>query len=164
MCQRNRKVKLEITIRTAKQEDYQEIDAIFQDVNQFHAKIHPEIKEKFADEHFDKNHFIDELKDEQTTFLVAEVNEKVAGFMLGIFKTHEKTKSLTFYISKFATAKDFRGAGVGLKLMNEAEKIAKEKGCQRIELSLYSNNTSAQGFYQHLGFEPQRTILQKSLK
>ncbi len=155
---------MEIIIRKANQEDYQQVDEIFQDINSFHAKIHPEIKEKFADEHLDKNYFNDEIKDDKTTFLIAEVNKKVAGFLVGICKTTKEGENLIFFISKLAISKDFRGVGIGSKLMNNAEKTAKEKGCQRIELGVYENNLSAQEFYQHLGFKPQRVILQKLLK
>jgi ribosomal protein S18 acetylase RimI-like enzyme len=54
-----------------------------------------------------------------------------------------------------------RHNGVGRKLMELAEKVAKEKGCIMIVLDVWGFNENAIGFYNHLGFSERTRKLQK---
>lgn len=48
----------------------------------------------------------------------------------------------------------FRGAGLGGRLMQEAESHARSLGIQRLVLGVYSRNTAAISFYEKLGYKP----------
>jgi diamine N-acetyltransferase len=47
----------------------------------------------------------------------------------------------------------FRGAGLGRRLMHEAETNARVRGCGRLLLGVYSGNGAAISFYERLGYE-----------
>jgi ribosomal protein S18 acetylase RimI-like enzyme len=47
----------------------------------------------------------------------------------------------------------FRGAGLGRRLMQEAETNARIRGCRRLLLGVYSSNRAAISFYERLGYE-----------
>jgi len=47
----------------------------------------------------------------------------------------------------------FRGAGLGRRLMQEAETHARARGIRRLLLGVYSGNGAAISFYERLGYE-----------
>ena len=58
---------------------------------------------------------------------------------------------------------DFRGKGIGKKLFYETEKIAKENGAKRLDLTVWEFNKDAISFYKSLGMQPQRYTFEKDL-
>jgi ribosomal protein S18 acetylase RimI-like enzyme len=48
----------------------------------------------------------------------------------------------------------FRGAGLGRRLMLEAETYARARGVRRLLLGVYSGNSAAITFYERLGYKP----------
>ena len=57
----------------------------------------------------------------------------------------------------------YRGKGLGKKLMDEAEKIARENNCDRIELNCWLFDVNALNMYEHIGFDRQRIIYEMKL-
>lgn len=55
-------------------------------------------------------------------------------------------------IHDFAVAADYRGIGVGLKLMTAVEEYAVSKGFCKLTLEVLKQNTVAQGLYRKFGF------------
>jgi len=49
-------------------------------------------------------------------------------------------------------APEFRGKGVGTRLLERAVKLATDKGCARITLLTDRDNVAAHGFYRKGGF------------
>ncbi len=46
-----------------------------------------------------------------------------------------------------------RGAGIGRRLMDEAERAARQEGCARMTLEVRGDNAPAMALYRSLGFE-----------
>jgi len=59
----------------------------------------------------------------------------------------------TYYISNIATYPQYRGRGVGKRLMLEAEREAKMVGAEGIVLDVEEENIGAIKFYKGLGYE-----------
>ena len=57
-----------------------------------------------------------------------------------------------FYIDTICTAKQYRGHGVGTTLLQYADHIAKEKGYQKVSLSVEKQKVRARHLYEKMGF------------
>jgi ribosomal protein S18 acetylase RimI-like enzyme len=55
-------------------------------------------------------------------------------------------------VHDLAVHPDYRGRGVGRRLLEEVERIARERGCCRITLEAYHINPRARELYRRLGF------------
>lgn len=58
----------------------------------------------------------------------------------------------SWYINAIATYEQFRGQGLGSRLINLAADIAKNESCDSISLIVASENTDAKRLYERLGF------------
>ena len=56
-----------------------------------------------------------------------------------------------------------RGKGIGRELIEEAERVAREKDCRCVEVSSGPRRADAHGFYERLGYEERRRRFQKWL-
>jgi len=59
----------------------------------------------------------------------------------------------SFYINMLAAYPRFRGQGIGTALMERADGLAIEAGCELISLGVFETNTGALRLYRRLGFE-----------
>jgi GNAT superfamily N-acetyltransferase len=83
---------------------------------------------------------------EQPVKLVArDTDGSVVGGLLG----HTKWRWL--YVSKLWVAESARGQGVGSKLMEAAEKLARSRGCTDVSLDTFE--FQARPFYERLGYK-----------
>lgn len=57
-----------------------------------------------------------------------------------------------YHVSMLATLSQFRGMGIGKKLLTYAEQLAVNKGYQAISLTVEVDNTSAQRLYEKQGY------------
>ncbi len=86
------------------------------------------------------------LTEQPELFLVGTVaGEVVATAMVG-FDGH---RGWVYYL---AVAPARRTAGLGRRLMQEAERLLIERGCPKVNLLVRSSNTDTLGFYRRLGF------------
>ena len=56
-----------------------------------------------------------------------------------------------------------RGQGVGRALLEEAERWARDRGSEFVELGVLGENLPAIGLYESLGFRESRKVMQKDL-
>ena len=62
------------------------------------------------------------------------------------------TRSL--YLKELYILTAWRGKEVGRRLMDELDRIARERECSRVEFTTDTGNLDAQAFYTSLGFQP----------
>ncbi len=94
--------------------------------------------------------------DEQNLFeplklILKDENERIIGGILGEFPGWHRLNINIFWIDE-----KYREFGWGTKMLQEAEKIAREKGCKIILLDTYS--FQAPGFYIKNGYEIYATL------
>lgn len=82
--------------------------------------------------------------------LAVMVDGKVAGGLLGQFRTH------WLHIDILVVRLDLRGIGAGRALMQQAEDAARERGSRGLWLDTFQ--FQAPDFYEHLGFTRFGTI------
>lgn len=86
--------------------------------------------------------------------LIAEVRGAPAGFALFFhnFSTFLGRRGL--YLEDLFVRPEYRGAGVGRRLLAELAALAVARGCGRLEWSVLDWNAPAIGFYRALGAVP----------
>ncbi len=86
-------------------------------------------------------------------FLVAEVDKKVVGYLIGVVRWGN-----IGHILAIAVDESFRRNGIGSALMLNAFKRLRENGAGQVELEARVSNEEAQNFYSKLGFEAKEII------
>mgnify|MGYP001615663884 CR=1 FL=1 len=99
-----------------------------------------------------KNHFVKAVSELGHYTIIAEVEDKVVGFlMLGPkHLVHRKVKMIELDI--LAILPKFRSKGIGAKLMDHAKRWAREQGYETMYASSYIKNDRAVDFYKKQGF------------
>ena len=94
------------------------------------------------------------LEDENSfAFFAVEEDGTYHGFCHGDYFQTFWMSGLTCYVSSLITNEEDRGKGYGVKLLDHAKKLAKERGCKAITLDSGLPRVQAHGFYEHYGFE-----------
>lgn len=84
-------------------------------------------------------------------FLFAFVNDFPVGLLQIVYEKSKKLKHVA-YISQFYISKEYRGRGIGKKLLEKAINIIKEKNIRVIRIGVYEKQESAIKLYRKLGF------------
>lgn len=90
--------------------------------------------------------YLGELKNNFATYLICDSEGEVAGYA-GIWVVFEDA-----HITNIAVAQRFRGMGMGNALMQEVERVAREKKALRILLEVRPTNKRAINMYTNLGY------------
>ena len=158
-------------IRLARQEDIPTITKLLKQIGRLHIEARPDIfreqEGKYSEEE-QKALLTDPLK----PVYVAVEDGRVLGYSFCVYKeirNHHTMKDRTcLYIDDLCVDEECRGKGVGSALYAYMLQLAKERGCNNVELNVWAFNTPAIRFYEKCGMKVQRMImesetLQKSL-
>ncbi len=95
-----------------------------------------------------------ELNDTDSTFFIAELNDKAVGYAklrenstIDCLKNENAVELHRIYILERA-----KGKGVGGRLLNRCFEMAQSKGYKTIWLGVWEQNSTALKFYKKLGF------------
>ena len=91
--------------------------------------------------------------------LVAEEENRLWGYALYNFSYDTDRALRILYLLDLLVDEAARGNGIGMKLMQTAEVIAKQKGCAELQWAVYSPNQAAMNFYNKFGGEMIEDIL-----
>lgn len=86
----------------------------------------------------------------RSVLLVAEVAGKIVG--MADFHGHPQPERAHAGEFGMSTAKQWRGRGVGTRLLERLLEWAREQHIERVELRVFSNNTGAIRLYERFGF------------
>ena len=107
--------------------------------------------ECFEKEAFTKQQIAYLLNDYNSISLVAKENEKIVGFIIG--RIHVERKSLVGHILTIDISPAHRQKGIAVKLLQEIERIFKEKGVKLCHLEVREDNVAALSLYQKSGYK-----------
>ncbi|MBI4163375.1 MAG: GNAT family N-acetyltransferase [Candidatus Aenigmarchaeota archaeon] len=95
------------------------------------------------------------LNKETNLFLIAELDNKIVGYLKGEIEKRSATKlyDKKLYIRHLIVSKQYRNMGIGSKLVQEAEAFAKSQKIPFVTLKTSPKNILANQFYKNLGFE-----------
>jgi len=94
---------------------------------------------------------------------VATIDNKIIGFVMVQRDSGIKNQ---LWINEIWVLKEYKGQGIGRKLMAEIEKIYKKKGIKIFELVADTRRGGAFGFYRRLKYEGDKSMvfMQKRLR
>ena len=130
---------------------------VFIEGYRYHQKGRPDIFTNCSDEEL-KNDLINNFE-KLSTIVIVDGN-KIVGYLSYFFKERRNKK---LDVDQLIIKEEYRGKGLGKKLMEEAKKIAIANNCNRIELSCWLFNENALAMYEHIGFNRQRIIYELML-
>ena len=96
----------------------------------------------------------DELSDHSSTFLIAEIEDRVDGYAKLQLRSAPACVDgpSPIELSRLYVSQDWIGRGVAQVLIDECFSTAKEAGCQTMWLGVWERNSRAQSFYRKCGF------------
>ena len=157
---------MNITIRELTEGDYPLAARFIEKLHYSHVAYRPDI---FVPEGFSYNRekeFLPCLSVNGGVALLAEADGQPAGVCLCHVRDRNDS-SLGHYkechVSDLVVAETFRRQGVARLLMTEAEKRAKALGAERLSLTVWRFNESAQALYEGLGYENLWSWMEKKI-
>ncbi|KAI9272638.1 putative diamine acetyltransferase [Phascolomyces articulosus] len=87
--------------------------------------------------------------------IIAYVEDKAAGFALFFHNFSTWTGRPGLYLEDLFVRPEFRGLGIGKKLLTQLAHIAKERECGRYEWVVLDWNEPSRKFYEAMGAKPQ---------
>ena len=104
------------------------------------------IEQQIFSQPWSRQGFLDALAMENAIFLVAETDGKLAGYC-GMYCAADEGE-----ITNVAVSAEFRGKGIGKKLMEQFLKEAKNAGVRTVILEVRVSNEAAIQLYKSFGF------------
>lgn len=150
-------------IRRMTFEDYGQAEELFKKLHNLHAEMEPDMYKKL-DCVNKKRDFKKQVKSKNKIMLCAEEDGKIIGVSNTKFCTSGMTEIKMAFMDALYVDENFRSSGVGKKLFLETERIAKENGAKRLDLTVWNFNKGAIKFYESLGMVIQRYTFEKTLK
>lgn len=102
----------------------------------------------FSTDRMARRHFLRFLRGQGSAVLVAEVDDRFAGYVLVLFRAN--TKSARIY--SVAVSPTARGRGVGEQLVQAAEAAARARHRQLMRLEVRPDNQAAIRLYERQGY------------
>ena len=157
---------MNITIREACIDDYDQINVLFTDELIYHIAIKPQMFQ-MAEPVMTLQWFKDQLAYKQSVLYVAELDSALIGLIQLLLRQNPDDPIFVerryVHIEELYVAEPYRGRGVGRSLMETAKAWATKQGATSMDLWVWSENKSAITFYQNLGYRQVRQVWQIEL-
>lgn len=96
-------------------------------------------------------------------FLIAREGGEAVGLLIFFIRPTLASGLNRATITEMVVSEQARGEGVGRKLVEEAKRIALERGCTIFDVSTELDNAGAEGFYTKMGFTRRRNYYEAQL-
>jgi RimJ/RimL family protein N-acetyltransferase len=135
-----------ITVKEAKEDDAEGIKNVINSVASEKYYVVPERSREDWDE------AIREIKNRKGLIITAQVDEKTVGMAHLVRGKFEKNKHVGFL--GISIVNEFRGMGIGTAMMKYMMEWARrQKGLEKISLTVFSTNKAAINLYRTFGFQ-----------
>ena len=145
-------------IRTAIEQDFDQLCELFKELDSFHVQAKPEFFRPVVGPAREHGFISNLITGPESTILVADDDsrQQLLGFAtLIIHRIPEnvvRPARIVMEIENIGVRERMQRKGVGQALVTNAVEWAVERGIKKIELSVHEFNVPAIGFYEALGF------------
>ena len=149
-------------IRKATADDINEAAEIFRELHEHHIQLRPDFYRSP-----DADFYCTQLAKQLDNVFVIEDGGVIQGYATLFIDVCEDCVHIArkrCYVDHFAVKQEFRGQGIGSKLMQFIREYALENDCTVIELGVWYENYDAVDFYSKNGFVPRTLNLELKLK
>jgi PhnO protein len=94
------------------------------------------------------------LQNPDIFYFILEVNNAPVGFISLHMQYLLHHSGPTGEIQELFVIPEFRGKGIGRKLIMKAEEVASEKKCTEVEITVNAQRKNVIDFYAHCGYTP----------
>jgi GNAT superfamily N-acetyltransferase len=149
---------LDIRIRTAAMRDYDELCALFDELDAVHRAARPEMFQAFDGPARSREHVAKLLADRESTILVAGAADGLAGLAVLLTRPPSAFAGAAprhvIELDKLVVRAACRGRRVGRRLLSAAVEWARQRRATHVEVAVHEFNTDAIRFYAAFGFSP----------
>ena len=153
-------------IEKAKKEQAPEIVELLRYICEIHRKGRPDVFIS-GQPKYDTEALCRMMDDESYRIAAASEDGRVIGYMISKIIKNESGPHIrsakTLYIDDICVDKAYAHKGVGTSLFEEARRIGKDEGCERIDLNVWAFNESAIKFYEKMGMTVSRMHMECKL-
>lgn len=153
-----------MTIRFAEKNEVTTLQNLNDEVFIDNAKYDTDLKLDWAQSEEGKTYFTEIVNNPNSICLIAEEDTKPVGYLVAKPKHFGYRLSKYVEIENMGVSPDYRSKGIGVKLIDECAKVAKERGFAKVYVCAYSQNTNAVRFYEKCGFTKIDISLEKNIQ
>lgn len=146
-----------LLIREGYLSDFDNVNPILTEVDQFHQNIVPEHFTVADDPAWAQNFYSTLINSNDSCVFLAFSDNQIVGVLYGVIReisqpnrVHRKFGLL----DTLSITETYKRKGIGKALMQHFEKWCKEREIHEIELQVYHFNNAGYAFYTSLGFTP----------
>ncbi|MBQ7699562.1 MAG: GNAT family N-acetyltransferase [Clostridia bacterium] len=154
-------------IEKAKKEQAKEIVTLLKYICEVHRKGRPDVFIS-GQPKYDEEAVCRLIDDENYRLVAATEDGYVIGYMIAKIVENESGPHIktvkTLYIDDICVDKRYAHKGVGTALFEEAKRIGKGSGCERIDLNVWAFNGAAIEFYKKMGMSVSRMSMEYKLQ
>jgi ribosomal protein S18 acetylase RimI-like enzyme len=157
---------MDVTVREATVDDHPGLCALWGEADLIHHEALPNVFASPLEPSRSLDYVKSILYDPSKKLLVADAQDGVAGFVTVTLRERNPPFVLMTFavVEEVVVAEEYRGMGLGKRLMSEVEAWAKNQGAAEVWLDVWEFNESAIGFYASLGFETATLRLRKAIE
>lgn len=140
----------------AKEEDFKDVNRLARQVCEHHAQWEKSLQ--VVEEPYPKDWFLECIQENalnENTIYVARKEDKVVGFMrFYLWETNStvSAKRKMLSIDDIGVDVSLRNQGIGQEMMSQLRALAKDWGCDSVQLYVDAENESAYRYYLKCGF------------
>ncbi len=106
---------------------------------------------------------LDDVREGQGIFLVAEEDHVVRGYIVGHIDEDVENRMVYFRIADVVVSESHRGQGIGTMLMRTVEDFARAQGYKRLYIGVLAASRDVHRLYKELGYQDYVIVMKKEL-
>ena len=151
-----------LKFRRITSDDYEAVAPLMLELHNFHAEGRPDVFRTAAMPTYEE--FCERVAGGDKIALCAESSGKIIAYtVVRLKKSTGDSSAMTAWMDDIYVIPSERRGRVGTMLYRMAERAARERGAERLDLCVWCFNEDAAAFYRKCGFAPQRIVLEKDI-